>query len=234
MDPSSVREDLSLNQTLHCIFCIALYVYKLNKINITSYLNRLMEGGHSPLQYISYSGCFFLFSLYTPLSTSLSLYINGQDIRLYTVSKFTLAAMVYLVAVECFNRHVRVNCVIPGPIDTPFLAGVRIQSKKKLGKPFSHNTGYMVICIQPTVGKVCPKTRNVQTILTKLSKNWLNILKFTCFTLLLHKSIGESDRLPGTTMSLGSILSLILLMFNYKNKQCRSHKRALGGWTEGI
>ncbi|PIK54705.1 Dehydrogenase/reductase SDR family member 4 [Apostichopus japonicus] len=47
----------------------------------------------------------------------------GADIRLYTVSKFTLAAMVYLVAVECFNRHVRVNCVIPGPIDTPFLAG---------------------------------------------------------------------------------------------------------------
>ncbi|PIK34671.1 Dehydrogenase/reductase SDR family member 4 [Apostichopus japonicus] len=47
----------------------------------------------------------------------------GADIRLYTVSKFTLAAMVILVAVECFNRHVRVNCVIPGPIDTPFLAG---------------------------------------------------------------------------------------------------------------
>lgn len=158
MDPSSVREDLSLNQTLHCIF-VSHYTFTSWIRSILHHTSTVWWKEAIRLSNTSLIQVFFLFSLSTPLSTSLSLYINGQDIRLYTVSKFTLAAMVYLVAVECFNRHVRVNCVIPGPIDTPFLAGVRIQSKKKLGKPFSHNTGYMIICIQPTVGKVCPKTR---------------------------------------------------------------------------
>ncbi|XP_071823887.1 dehydrogenase/reductase SDR family member 4-like [Apostichopus japonicus] len=59
-----------------------------------------------------------------------------KNLLLYSLSKLCLMSMSQQMAPTCFNRKIRLNCVVPGPIKTPFLMGgltdVQMKSYEKL------------------------------------------------------------------------------------------------------
>jgi NAD(P)-dependent dehydrogenase (short-subunit alcohol dehydrogenase family) len=60
-----------------------------------------------------------------------SLAISGQPgLGLYNASKSAVAAFAQSLAVELASRKVRVNCLSPGPVDTPFWGKLALSTAK--------------------------------------------------------------------------------------------------------
>ncbi|XP_071825190.1 dehydrogenase/reductase SDR family member 4-like [Apostichopus japonicus] len=57
------------------------------------------------------------FSAYDPIMCV------ADTLRLYGISKVCLISVIQQVARDCFNNNIRVNCVTPGGVETPFLKG---------------------------------------------------------------------------------------------------------------